>query len=88
MLHTSEGYVFSKWTLDGADYSTNSTVTLTPQLAGTTHALRATFTSTRQEFNREYSLLLLQVIGLGMIVGGGYLLWPRKKRESSNSASD
>jgi hypothetical protein len=82
------GYVFSKWTLDGADYSTNSTVALPPQLTGTTHTLHATFTSTSPELNREYNWLPLQVIGLGMIVGGGYVLWPRKKRESPNSASD
>jgi hypothetical protein len=82
------GYVFSKWTLDGTDYSTNSTVTLPPQLAGTTHTLHATFTSASPEFNREYIWFPLQVIGLGMILGGGYVLWPRKKRESPHSASD
>jgi len=81
------GYVFSKWTLDGADYSTRSTVTVPPQSAGTQHALHATFASTSPEPNPEYNWLPLQVMGLGMIGGGGYVLWSQKKRESTNSAT-
>jgi hypothetical protein len=75
----SEGYVFSKWTLDGTDYSTNSTVTIPPQQSGTTHALLAVFTSTSPRDYGEYIWFSLQMLGLGMVLGGGYILWPRKK---------
>lgn len=44
-------------------------------------------TSTSPEPNPEYNYFPLQVIGLVMIVGGGYVLWPQKKRESTNSAT-
>ena len=73
------GYVFNKWTFDGTDCSTNSTVILPAQPVGTQHTLHATFTSINPEPNPNYNLLSLQVIGLGMIVGGGYVLWSRKK---------
>jgi hypothetical protein len=76
------GYAFSKWILDGVDYSTNSTVTVPAQSAGTPHTLHATFTSTQP--NPEYNWLPLQLIGLGMVAGGGYVLWSLKKRESTN----
>lgn len=81
------GYVFSKWVLDGDDYSTNSTVTLPAQSAGTPHTLHAMFKSTSTEPNPEYNSLPLQVVGLGMIIGGGYVLWSWKKRESPKSAT-
>jgi len=73
------GYVFNKWTFDGTDYSTNSTLILPAQSVGTQHTLHATFTSINPEPNPNNNSLLLQVIGLGMIVGGGYVLWSRKK---------
>ena len=81
----SEGYVFSKWTLDGTDYSMNSTVTIPPQLSGTTHALRAVFTSTSPREYGEYIWLPLQLLGLGMVFSGGYVLWTRKKKELLNN---
>jgi hypothetical protein len=74
------GYVFSKWVLDGTDYSTNSTVTIQDQLAGTPHTLYAMFARTNPEFNLEGYWLPLQLIGLGMIVGGGYILWSHRNR--------
>lgn len=76
------GYVFNKWILDGADFSTNSTVTLPAQSIGTQHTLHATFTS--QEPPPKYNWLPLQVMGLGMAIGGGYILWPRKKQEQTS----
>jgi len=78
------GYVFNRWVLDGADYGTSSVVTVPAQLAGTQHTLHATFTSTSPDSDPEFNWLPLQVIGLCMIVGGGYVLWSRKERESTN----
>lgn len=80
----ASGYVFNKWTLDGADYSTNSTVTIPPQAVGTQHTLHATFTKTTPEPNTENEWLPLQVIGLVTAGAGGYVLWPKKKRQSTN----
>jgi uncharacterized repeat protein (TIGR02543 family) len=77
------GYVFNKWTFDGADYSTNLTVTLPAQSVGSQHTLHATFTKINPESNSNYSLFWLQVIGVGMIIGGGYILWPRKNSVSA-----
>ena len=79
------GYVFSVWTLNGVDYSTNSTVTIPAQLMGTRNKLHATFTSTNPEIMLELNWLLFQLIGLGMIVSGGYLLWSQEKRKSTNT---
>jgi len=79
------GYVFSKWVLDGVDYSTNSTVTLPALTGGTPHTLNAMFTGTSTEPNHENNSLPLQVVGLGMIISGGYVLWSWKKRESPKS---
>jgi len=76
------GYVFRKWVLDGVDYSTNSTVTLLEQSLGTPHTLHAMFKSKSTEPNPEYNSLPLQVVGFGMIISGGYVLWSWKKRES------
>jgi hypothetical protein len=73
------GYVFNKWTFDGTDYSTNTTVILPAQSVGTQHTLQATFTRINPEPNSNYNSLLLQMIGLAMIVGGGYVLWSLKK---------
>jgi hypothetical protein len=75
------GYVFGKWVFDGVDYSTNSSVTLPAQSAGSPHTLHATFTGISTEPNPEYNSLLLQLVGLGMIIGGGYVLWSWKKWE-------
>jgi hypothetical protein len=33
----------------------------------------------------RFNWIPLQVLGFGMIVGGGYVLWPKKKRESTTS---
>jgi hypothetical protein len=78
----ANGYTFSKWTLDGTDYSTNSTVTIPPQPAGTQHTLHATFTRTTPEPNTENKWLPLQAIGLVTAGAGGYVLWPKKKQEA------
>ncbi len=77
----SKGYVFSKWTFDGADYGTSSTVTVPAQSAGMQHILHATFISSTPDSHPEYNWLPLQVIGLSMIGSGGYLLWPQKKQK-------
>jgi hypothetical protein len=78
-------YVFSKWTLDGADYSTSSTVTIPAQSVGTQHTLHATFISGLPESNPEYNWLPLQAIGLTMIGSGGYLLSSENKLKSKKS---
>ena len=75
------GYVFSKWTLDGVDYSTSSTITVPAQLTGLPHTLHATFAAVSPEPNPEYAWLPLQVMGSGMIGCSGYVLWSQKKRE-------
>jgi hypothetical protein len=82
----AKGYVFTKWTFDSADYSTNSTVTVPPQSPGTQHTLHATFTRTTPEPNTENNWLPLQVIGFATAATGGYVLWSQKKRESTNKA--
>jgi hypothetical protein len=79
-------YVFSKWTLDGVDYNKSSMVTVPPQSAGTRHTLHATFTSTSPEPTPKNNWLPFQVIGLGMTLSGGYVLWSQKKRKSTNIA--
>ena len=79
------GYVFSMWTLNGVDYSTNSTVIIPAQLMGTRNKLHATFTITNPEIMLELNWLLFQLIGLGMIASGGYLLWILEKRKSTNT---
>jgi hypothetical protein len=76
------GYVFSKWILDGTGYSTNSTFILPTQSVGTQHTLHAMFRRTGSELN---NWLPLQIIGVGIIGGGGYLLWSQNKRHSSKS---
>ena len=80
----TSGYVFSKWTFDGADYSTNSTVTIPAQSVGTQHTLHASFISGVPESNLEYNWLPLQAIGLTLIGSGGYLLWSENKLKSRN----
>ena len=75
------GYVFSKWTLDGVDYSKSSTITVPAQLTGLPHTLHATFAAVSPEPNPEYAWLPLQVMGSGMIGCSGYVLWSQKKRE-------
>jgi hypothetical protein len=76
----TSGYVFSKWTFDGADYSTSSTVTIPAQSVGTQHTLHAAFNSAVPESHPGYKWVPLQVIGLSMIGSGGYLLWLKNKR--------
>jgi hypothetical protein len=80
------GYVFSMWTLDGADYNKSSMVTVPAQSSGTRHTLHAIFTSTSPEPSPEHNWLPFQVIGLGMTLSGGYVLWSQKKRKSTNIA--
>lgn len=80
------GYIFNKWVFDGADYSTNSTVTVPAQSIGTQHTLHAKFTSIDSDPNLEFKWLPLQVIGLSMAVTGGCLLWSKKKEGSPNNA--
>ena len=80
----TSGYVFSKWTFDGADYSTNSTVTIPAQSVGTQHTLHASFISGVPESNLEYNWLPLQAIGLTLIGSGGYLLWSENNLKSRN----
>ena len=75
-------HVFSNWIFDGRDYSTNLIVTLPPQPVGTQHTLHATFRSIGSE---SYNWVLFQVIALGMVGGGGYLLWSQSKRHSFKS---
>jgi hypothetical protein len=82
-----EGYVFSKWTFDGADYGTSSAVTVPAQSVGAQHTLHATFSSSVPESHPEYKWLPLQLTGLCMIGSGGYLLWSKSKRESRNLAT-
>jgi hypothetical protein len=74
-----EGYVLGKWTFDGADYGTGSTVTVSAQPAGTQHTLHATFIGAVPESHPEYKWVPLQLIGLIMIGSGGYLLWSKSK---------
>ena len=69
-------YTFIKWILDGMDYSINPTITLPTQSVDTQHTLHAVFETTSSEFN----WLPLQMIGVGIFVGGGYLLWSQDKR--------
>jgi hypothetical protein len=74
-------YVFSTWTLNGADYSKNSTVTVPAQSAGTRHTLHATFTTTNPEPIPQNNWLPFQIIGLGMTISGAYMLWSQKQQK-------
>ena len=69
-------YTFIKWIFDGIDYGINSTITLPTQALDTQHTLHAIFKTTSSEFN----WLPLQMIAVGIIIGGGYLLWSQNKR--------
>jgi hypothetical protein len=72
-------YVFSNWTLDGAEYNNNSTVTIPAQPAGTRHTLHATFTNPNP--TPENNWLPFQIIGLAMSLSGAYVLWSQKKQK-------
>jgi hypothetical protein len=74
-----EGYVLGKWTFNGADYGTGSTVMVSAQSAGTQHTLHATFISAIPESHPEHKWVPLQLIGLIMIGSAGYLLWSKSK---------
>ncbi len=83
----TNGYAFSMWTLNGIEYSTNSKVTIPVQLIGSRHKLYATFTNTNPELTLELNWLLFQLIGLIMIVSGGYVLWSQEKQKENNIRS-
>jgi len=76
-------FAFIKWIFDGMDYSINSTITLPPQAVDTQHTLHAVFETTSSEFN----WLPLQMIAVGIIVSGGYLLWSQNKKESAENST-
>jgi hypothetical protein len=69
-------YAFIKWIFDGMDYSINPAITLPTQAVDTQHTLHAVFETTSSEFN----WFPLQMIAVGIIVSGGYLLWSQNKR--------
>ena len=80
----TNGYVFSMWNLNGVEYSSNSEVTIPVQLLGSRNKLYATFTSTNSQLTFELNWLLFQLIGLCMIVIGGYVLWSQAKLRENN----
>ena len=73
-------HTFNSWTLNGAHYSTSSTITIPAQSAGTRHTLHATFTTTNPEPILQNNLFLFQMIGLGIALSGAYILWSKKKQ--------
>ena len=73
-------YTFSEWTLNGAYYSKNSTITVPAQLAGSRHTLHATFTNKNPEPITQNNWLPFQIIGLGIALIGAYILWSQKKQ--------
>ncbi len=78
------GYVFSMWTLDGVEYSTNSTVTIPVQSIGSRHKLYATFTSINPQPTLELNWFLFQLLGLSLVVSSGYVLWSQAKQKVNN----
>jgi hypothetical protein len=75
----ASGYVFGGWVFDGVDFGTGSAVTVPAQSVGSRHTLHAAFIGTVPASHSEYSWVPLQVIGLFMVGGGGYLLWSVSK---------
>jgi hypothetical protein len=81
----ASGYVFGGWVFDGVDFGTGSTVTVPAQSVGSLHTLHAAFTGAVSESIPEYNWFPLQVIGVFMVGGGGYLLWSISKVMSRKS---
>lgn len=68
----ASGYVFEKWQLDGADYSTASTVTITMDKS---HTLRAVFAAQRVPIELYAGAAILVVV----VVIAAYVLYRRRR---------